>query len=187
MKLRQKCFFYEEGQGNPVNENGRLEPMDYIVDQNLYALESLTSHTEHLQNVNSTSTAQVDVEHIDYERVQRDEDSHMREITEKQKARFFKLKIGKCLSASAAAKQWVKQYGEDPGSIFDSKKQGCKRILNEEHKMTVNKYVDSNPSVATTDITEHLMSEIWLNDLKVFHGTVHNFMRTECNLLKMRY
>ena len=58
----------------------------------------------------------------------------MREITEKcaytrytnqEKARFFKLKIDQCLSASAAAKQlgihvrtaqrWVKQYEEDPG------------------------------------------------------------------------
>ena len=55
-----------------------------------------------MQNVNSTSTAQVDVEHLEYEREQREEDSHMREITEKcaytrytnqEKARFFKLKI----------------------------------------------------------------------------------------------
>ncbi|KAI9365841.1 hypothetical protein BD770DRAFT_439063 [Pilaira anomala] len=62
-------FFYEDGQGNAVDENGWPEPMDYIVDQNLYALESLiTSHTP-------------------------------------KKARFFKLKIDKCLSASAAAKQ----------------------------------------------------------------------------------
>ncbi|KAI7849801.1 hypothetical protein BDC45DRAFT_447970, partial [Circinella umbellata] len=72
-------FFYEDGQGNAVDENGRPEPMDYIVDQNLYALESLTSHTEYLQNVNSTSTAQVNVQHLDYEREQRGEDSDMRE------------------------------------------------------------------------------------------------------------
>ena len=76
-------FFYEDGQENAVNENERPEPMDYIVDHNLYALESLTSHTEYLQNVNSTSTAQV-VENLDYEREQRDEDSHMREITEER-------------------------------------------------------------------------------------------------------
>ena len=103
--------------------------MDYIVDQNLYAVESLTSHTEYLQKVNSTSAAQVNVEPLDYEREDRDEDSHMREITEEcaytrytnqEKARFFNLKIDKCLSASAAAKQlgihiraaqrWLKQY-----------------------------------------------------------------------------
>ena len=194
-------FFYEDGQGNAVDENGRPEPMDYIVDQNLYALESLTSHTKYLQNVKSTSTAQVNVEHLDYEREQRGEDSDMREITEKrtytrytnqEKARFFKLKIDKCLSASTAAKQlgihvraaqrWVKQYEEDPDSIFDSKKQGRRRILNEEHKMTVIKYVDSNPSAAIADITEHLMYEFRLNDLKVSCSTVHTFMRAECNL-----
>ncbi|KAI7860337.1 hypothetical protein BDC45DRAFT_431122, partial [Circinella umbellata] len=49
-------FFYEDGQGNAVDENGRPEPMDYIVDQRLFALESLTSHTEYLQTVTSTST-----------------------------------------------------------------------------------------------------------------------------------
>lgn len=53
--------------------------MDYIVDQNLYALESLASHTKYLHNVNSTSTAQVDVEHLYYQREKMDEDSHLRE------------------------------------------------------------------------------------------------------------
>ncbi|KAI8097815.1 uncharacterized protein B0P05DRAFT_461271, partial [Gilbertella persicaria] len=60
--------FSYNGQGNAADKNGRPEPIDYIVDQNLYALESLTSHTECLQNVNSTSTAQVNVEHLGYER-----------------------------------------------------------------------------------------------------------------------
>ena len=67
-------------------------------------------------------------------------------------------------------------------SIFDSKKQSCKHILNKEHKMTVIKYVDSNPSAAIADITKHLMNEFRLNNLKVSRSTVYNFMRTECNL-----
>ncbi|KAL1926681.1 hypothetical protein VTP01DRAFT_5576, partial [Rhizomucor pusillus] len=59
------------------------------------------------------------------------------------KARFFKLKIEKCMSTSAAAKQlgihvrtaqrWVKQYEECPDSIFErGKKKGRGRILTEE-------------------------------------------------------
>ena len=39
--IHHGTIFYEDGQGNAVNENGRPEPMDHIVDQNLYALESL--------------------------------------------------------------------------------------------------------------------------------------------------
>ncbi|OBZ80426.1 hypothetical protein A0J61_11525, partial [Choanephora cucurbitarum] len=85
---------------------------------------------------------------------------------------FFKLKMDKCLSVSVihvrAAQRWVKQHEEDPDSIFDSKKQGRRRILDEEHKMTVIKYVDPNPSA---DITEHLMYEFRLNDLKVSCST----------------
>lgn len=48
--------------------------------------------------------------------------------------------------------------------------------------MTVFKHADSNPSAAIADITEHLMNEFRLNNLKVSRSTVHTFMRTECNL-----
>ena len=64
--------------------------------------------------------------------------------TNQEKGRFLRLKIDKCFGASVAAKQsgihvraaqrWIKQYEEDPDSIFDGKKHGRKRILNEEHK-----------------------------------------------------
>jgi transposase len=53
--------------------------------------------------------------------------------TVQDKARFFDLKIEKCMSASAAAKQlgihirtaqrWVNQYNVCPDSIFES----CKK------------------------------------------------------------
>ena len=124
----------------------------------------------------------------------------MREITEKRsytrytnenKAKFFKLKIDKYMSTLAAAKQlcihvcaaqrWVKQYQEDPGSIYDSKKQGRKCHLNEEHKKEIIKYIDSNPTAAIVDITEHLLYEFSPSNLKVSCSTVHSFIRTECN------
>ena len=91
------------------------------------------------------------------------------------------------MSTSAATKQLgihiraahrrVKQYEQDPDSIFDSKKQGRKHIINNGHKMTVIKYVNSNTVAAIADITERLMKEFRLNDLKVFRSTVHTFMR----------
>ena len=41
-------FNYGDGQGNAFHEDGRSEPMDFNVDQNVFALESRTSHTEYL-------------------------------------------------------------------------------------------------------------------------------------------
>lgn len=144
-------FFYEDGRGNVVDENGRPELMDYIVDQEQFALETISSHTQYLLTMPFEKSSRAKTMQIDRSK---DEDSHMREVTERRaytsytpqdKARFFKLKIEKCISASAAAKQlgihvrtaqrWVKQYEKHPDSIFESgKKKGRRRILTEEHK-----------------------------------------------------
>ena len=37
--------FYEDGHGNAVDEYGRPELMDYIIDEERYALETVSSHT----------------------------------------------------------------------------------------------------------------------------------------------
>lgn len=103
-------FSYEDGQGNVVDENCGSESMDYIVDQEQFALETISSHAQYLQK-KPAEKSRANVMHVDRPR---DEDSRMREATEKRtytsytpqdKARFFKLKIEKCISASAAAKQ----------------------------------------------------------------------------------
>ena len=43
-------IFYEDGHGNAVDEYGRPEPMDYIIDEERYALETASSHTHYLNN-----------------------------------------------------------------------------------------------------------------------------------------
>lgn len=43
-------FFYENGQGNVVDEHGRPQPMDYVVDGELYALDTVSSYTQYLLN-----------------------------------------------------------------------------------------------------------------------------------------
>jgi transposase len=111
--------------------------------------------------------------------------------TVQDKVRFFDLRIEKCMSASAAAKQlgihirtaqrWVRQYNVCPDSIFEScKNVGRKCILTEEHKATVTNFIDANPSAAVVEVTEHLLKRF--HDLKVSRSTVYNFMRSECNL-----
>ncbi|CEG76421.1 hypothetical protein RMATCC62417_11318 [Rhizopus microsporus] len=129
-----------------------------------------------------------------------DEDIHMKEANTKRdyvrysvqdKVRFFDLKIEKCMSASAAAKQlgihiqtaqrWDKQYNMCPDSIFDVCKQtGRKCILSKEHKTAVINFIDGNPTASVVEVTEHLLNRF--SDLKVSRSTIYNFMKSECNL-----
>ncbi|KAG1168058.1 hypothetical protein G6F71_009282 [Rhizopus microsporus] len=43
-------IFYEDGHGNAVDEYGRPERMEYIIDEKRYALETVSSHTQYLHN-----------------------------------------------------------------------------------------------------------------------------------------
>jgi hypothetical protein len=43
-------FLYEDGHGNVIDEKGGSEPMDYIVDQNEFIVETVATHTEYLGN-----------------------------------------------------------------------------------------------------------------------------------------
>jgi hypothetical protein len=106
-------FLYEDGKGAVVDENGKPEPMDYIVDDEQYRLETLSSYTRYLstlpqQGENETEAMQIKDD------VKADIDVAMKEAsikrnytlyTDQDKVRFFKLVFEKCLSASAAVKQ----------------------------------------------------------------------------------
>ncbi|KAG1474144.1 hypothetical protein G6F56_000524 [Rhizopus delemar] len=169
---------YEDGHGNVVDENGGLEPMEYIVDQNEFIVEIVAIHTDYLGNAvsdESSSTCSMLVEKA------KDEDVHMKEANTKRdyvryivqdKARFFDLKMEKFLSASAAAKQlgihirtarrWIKQYNKCPDSIFDS----CNRvdrkcILTDEYKRSIVSFIDTNPSAAVDELTEYLLKRFY--------------------------
>ncbi|KAL1934835.1 hypothetical protein VTP01DRAFT_7017 [Rhizomucor pusillus] len=137
-------FFYEDGQGNAVDEYGRPEPMDSAVDEKQYALETLSSYTQQKDMVVRMKEASIKRVYTLY--------------TDQDKVRFFKLMFEKVQSASAAAKQlaihvrtaktWAKQYEVNPDSIFAKRKKNVRpRILGEEHKKVILEYVDENPSV----------------------------------------
>ncbi|CEG84878.1 hypothetical protein RMATCC62417_18627 [Rhizopus microsporus] len=189
-------FLYEDGHGNVIDVNGGPEPMDYIVD-NEFVVETIATHTEYLETAapNESSLAcPILLEKPKNEDVRMKETNTKRDYvryTVQDKARFFDLKIEKCMSASAAAKQlgihirtayrWVSQYNVCSDSIFEScKKIGRKCILSEEHKATIITFIDANPSATVVEATEHLLKQF--HDLKVSHSTVNNFMRRECNL-----
>ncbi|KAI8060426.1 uncharacterized protein B0P05DRAFT_574784 [Gilbertella persicaria] len=102
-------LLYEDGHGRVVDENDGPEPMGYIVDQNEFIVEIIATHTEYLKTTASSKpslTCPMSIEKT------KDKDIRMKEANTKRdyvrytvqdKARFFYLKIEKCMSASAAA------------------------------------------------------------------------------------
>ncbi|KAL1925899.1 hypothetical protein VTP01DRAFT_7238 [Rhizomucor pusillus] len=150
--------------------------MDYVVDEEVYALQT--------RNHESVAT------HVDKPK---DKDICMREripkraytiYTDQDRVRFFKLIFEKVLSASAAAKQlgihvrsaqrWASKYEDDPDSIFEMpKNRGCPRILNEEHKKVILEHVDENPSIVLEQLMERQLQRC---------ETLHRFVKKECNL-----
>ncbi|KAI8646716.1 hypothetical protein BD408DRAFT_359170 [Parasitella parasitica] len=81
-------FLFEDGHGNVVDENGGPEPMEYIVDQNEFIVESIATHSEYLKNMPSCESSLV-----------------YPMLIEKPKDEDIRMKEAKCMSASAAAKQ----------------------------------------------------------------------------------
>jgi len=143
-------FLYEDGQGHVVDEHG-IEPMDLVVDEELFAIETISSRTQFLMNKPPERPFNPVVHSVANERSIEDVDMELcnkRRYTvysNEDKTKFFHLFFSKCLNASAAARQlnihiraaqrWVKRYYEDPESIFEKKKKsGRGRILGEEHK-----------------------------------------------------
>jgi hypothetical protein len=69
-------FLYEDGHGNVVDENIGPEPMEYIVDQNEFIVETIATHTDYLKNATSDESSLTYL--MSVEKV-KDEDIHMEE------------------------------------------------------------------------------------------------------------
>ncbi|KAG1171013.1 hypothetical protein G6F71_007263 [Rhizopus microsporus] len=167
-------IFYEDGHGNAVDEYGRPEPMDYIIDEERYALETVSSHTQYLHNQPQENN--FDVDSMADEDAKDNPDVCMKEAsskraytlyTDQDKVRFFKLVFEKVMSASAAAKQLGIHH----------KKTGRSRILRDEHKQVTLEYIDENPSVVLEQVMERLLQKF--QDLKASKSTVYNLNSEE--------
>lgn len=189
-------FFYEDGQGHVVDENV-VEPMDLVVDEELFAIETISSRTQFLANKPPERPHNPVMRAVADERSS--EDVYMEQYNRRcstvysddDKSRFFHLFFSKCLNASAAARQlgihvraaqrWIERYYEDPESIFEKKKKsGRRRNLGEDHKQFLLNYIDENPSAAVIEVAESLTQTF--ADLNASRSTIYNFMTTECNL-----
>ncbi|CEI97364.1 hypothetical protein RMCBS344292_11499 [Rhizopus microsporus] len=191
-------ILYEDEHCNAVDEYGKPESVDYIIDEERYALEIVSSHTQYLHNQPQENN--FDIDSMPDKDAKYDVDVCMKEASTKQaytlytdqgKVRFFKLMFEKVMSASVAAKQLgihvrtaqrcAQMYKIDPDDIFiKHKKTGRSRILQEEHKQVILEYIIENPLAVLEQVNERLLQKF--QDLKVSKSTVYNFIRTECNL-----
>ena len=131
-------FLFENGKGSVVDEYGRPEPMDYIVDEEQFRLETLSSHTQYLAQLPLESEKGIEAMQVEKKVAKPRGNVKMRETSVKRsytrysdqdKVRFFKLLFERCMNAAAAAKQlgihvrtvqkWIEKYKRDPDSIFE--------------------------------------------------------------------
>ncbi|KAL1929638.1 hypothetical protein VTP01DRAFT_1776 [Rhizomucor pusillus] len=110
----------------------------------------------------------------------KDADLRMRETTVKRENTLY-LDQDKTGIRVRMAQRWATQHEKDPDSIFKKhKKNGCPRILTEEHKKVILEYVDENPSVVLQQLMERLLQKF--EGLEVSKSTLYEFVRTHCNL-----
>ncbi|KAG1283673.1 hypothetical protein G6F66_010859 [Rhizopus arrhizus] len=106
-------FLFENGKGSVVDEYGRSEPMGYIVDEEQFCLETLSSHTQYLAQLPLESEKELETMQMKKE-AKPSSDIIMRETSVKRnytrysdqdKVKFFKLLFERCLSVTTAATQ----------------------------------------------------------------------------------
>ena len=106
-------FLYEDAQDNVIDEHGRLEPMDCVIYEEQYALETVSSRTQYLLNMNMPRESDRESDVMQTEDAKKNVDVHRREAPVKRvytlhmdqnKARFFKLLFKKCLSGPSSVR-----------------------------------------------------------------------------------
>ncbi|CEI88652.1 hypothetical protein RMCBS344292_03033 [Rhizopus microsporus] len=157
--------------------------MDYIIHEERYGLETVSSHTQHLHNQPQENNFYV--ASISNEDAKDDVDVCMKEASSKLvyilytnqgRSRFFKLMFEKAMSAPDAVKQlgvhvrtaqrWAQMYKTDSGYIFIKHlKTGRSRILHQEYKQVILEYIDENSSVVLEQVMERLLQKF--QDIKV--------------------
>jgi hypothetical protein len=94
-------FLYGDGKGTIVDEYGRPEPMDYIVDEEQYVLQIVSSFTQHLSNL-PHGDEEAEIMQLDDTKNESTAKRNYTIYTDQDKMRFLKLLLEKCMSASSA-------------------------------------------------------------------------------------
>ncbi|OAD74144.1 Homeodomain-like DNA binding domain-containing transcription factor [Phycomyces blakesleeanus NRRL 1555(-)] len=183
-------FLFENGKCSVVDEYDRSEPMDYIVHEEQFRLETLSSHTQYLSQLPLESEKRIDAMQVEKE-AKPNGDVTMREASVKQNYTRYSDQDKRCLSAAAAATQlgihvhtaqkWAKQYEKGSDSIFEKQKKTDRpRILHDEHKKAILECIDENPSIVLDEVMKKLKQ--MFTELKVSKTTLFDFVKQYCNL-----
>ncbi|KAG0187240.1 hypothetical protein DFQ28_006689 [Apophysomyces sp. BC1034] len=162
-------FFYEDGQGTVVDEHDRPKPMDYVINEEQYALEVYLRNKPRERDHESYDIQTKDAK--------RGVDDHTGQVsakrvytldTDQDKVGFLKLWFEKYLNASTVTKQlgiMFVQLKYGPNSSKDIliatsrsvRRMVGQRIPNEEHKKVISEYIYENPSVVLGHMMEQLL------------------------------
>ncbi|KAI9308534.1 hypothetical protein BJ944DRAFT_227652 [Cunninghamella echinulata] len=193
-------FFYEDGQGNIVNEK-RDNPLesndqeDSIQLDILLKLQQYSNIQLELPKVDMNGDViAVDLQPLKNEekKVAKSPIRNCNKYTEMDKYRLIMLILEKLLKAGQAGRQlgiqertaqrWWKEYRENPDIFFNSKEKTKRKTkkLHDIHKEHIIKYTDDYLSTAVDQVMGSSIKK--LEDLDIKKSAVHKFMNEEYHL-----
>ncbi|ORE10505.1 hypothetical protein BCV72DRAFT_332972 [Rhizopus microsporus var. microsporus] len=153
--------------------------MNYIVDEEQFHLETLSSHTQYLAQLPVGSRKEFEAMQMEKE-AKPSSDVIMRETSEKRNYSRYSDQDKLGIHVGTGQK-WAKQYEKVPDGIFEKRrKTGRPRILNEEYKSIILECIDESPSVILDDVMKRL-KQIF-TELKVSKSTLFDSVKNCCNL-----
>ncbi|RCH82297.1 hypothetical protein CU097_006327 [Rhizopus azygosporus] len=134
-------FYFEDSQGNIVNENGE-DPMEIAEDEDPFKLEELTSYTEYIALRNTLRDSEMEQEPLKEKQKRGGKKFAMKRQAKKLKelelTTILKLALARAVALSLKLKprtvqRWYKTWKEDPDSLF--KTIGRPRIIEPEGEL----------------------------------------------------
>ncbi|KAI8875236.1 hypothetical protein K501DRAFT_136154, partial [Backusella circina FSU 941] len=166
-------FYFEDGQGNIVNENGE-DPMEIAEDENPFNLEELTSYTEGEKKIcNEEASKKAQGARVNNDI--RARAVHLVDIHPKNSARAVALNLKLELRT---LQRWYKTWKEDPDSLF--KTIGRPRIIEPEGELaeaTRNVVADlyfKQPTSTIDQLMDRLNSSF--SELPISKKTLYRYM-----------
>lgn len=192
-------FFYEDGQGNICDENGR-DAMECEEEINPFHLKTLTRLRLYCEKQN-TEQKDTEMEALNAEmeeiatNVKINSGRSYNNYTNDQKLLFVyynRIKLFKAAKsgrlaggvAERTAQKWARRLKEDKDwNIFEKQTNKINKSagqLDEKHKIHLLNFYDSNPQARVVDAVCSLTEKFESFTLK--ESSVRSFLKTECNL-----
>lgn len=194
-------FFYEDGQGKMVDEQGN-NAMDWDEEDTPFQLRTLTRITDYCKKQEEggpisedDSLKNLDADMEDVIDVMKKQIKVYNKYSNEQKLLFVHYNRTKLLSAAKSerlaggiceqtAQKWAKRLKEGKDwNIFEKQTNLVDRSkpqLDDRHIIHLLEFYDNWPQARVLDAMDPLTQKF--SDLTVKKSTVHNFLKNECNL-----